>query len=98
MQGVRFAAPLLQVELTTAEGFLDIWPPTDMFPWPAVGVADDALLDQMNWAQTFVSQTKGVRLSPFKPARRPARADGGERNRPAGMSGTSVRRAVPAPG
>jgi hypothetical protein len=68
VQGVRFTAPLLQVELTTAEGFLDIWPPADTFPWPAAGVADDALLDQMNEAQTFVSHTEGVRLSPFRPA------------------------------
>jgi hypothetical protein len=44
VQGVRFTAPLLSVELTTGWGFLDIWPPTDTFPWPTVGVADDATL------------------------------------------------------
>jgi hypothetical protein len=68
VQGVRFTEPVLQVELTTSRGFLDIWPPTDTFPWPTVGVADDAALDQMNWAKTLISQTRGVRLSPFKPA------------------------------
>jgi hypothetical protein len=68
VQGIRFTEPALQAELTTGWGFLDIWPPTDTFPWPTVGVADDATLDQMNRAQTFVSQTKGARLSPFKPA------------------------------
>ena len=68
VQGVRFTEPALQVELTTEWGFLDIWPPTDTFPWPPVGVADDAALDRMNRAQTFISQTEGVRLSPFKPA------------------------------
>lgn len=34
VQGVRFTAPALQVELTTARGFLDIWPPADVLPWP----------------------------------------------------------------
>jgi hypothetical protein len=68
VQGVRFTEPALQVELATTWGFLDIWPPTDTFPWPAVGVADDATLDRMNRAQTLVSQTKGVRLSAYKPA------------------------------
>jgi hypothetical protein len=68
VQGVRFTAPALQVELTTEWGFLDIWPPTDTFPWPAAGVADDESLDWMNQAKTFTIQTKGVRLSPFKPA------------------------------
>lgn len=69
VQGVRFTQPVLHVELTTSEwGFLDIWPPTDTFPWPVGGVADDATLDRMNQAKTFISQTKGVRVSPFKPA------------------------------
>jgi hypothetical protein len=69
VQGVRFTQPLLQVELAAEWGFLDIWPPSDTLPWPTSGVAaDDAALDQMNHAQTFISQTKGVRLSPFKPA------------------------------
>jgi hypothetical protein len=70
VQGVRFTAPLLEVEVTTGWGFLDIWPPADTFPWPTAGVADDATLDQMNEAQTFITQIKGVRLSPFKPANR----------------------------
>jgi hypothetical protein len=60
---VRFTEQALQVELVTEWGFLDIWPPTDTFPWPAVGAADDAVLDRMNQAQTFISQTKGIRLS-----------------------------------
>jgi hypothetical protein len=68
VQGVRFTAPALQVELTTEWGFLDIWPPQDTFPWPASGVADDETLDRMNQARTFVVQPHGVRLSPFKPA------------------------------
>lgn len=68
VQGVRFTEPALQVELTTTWGFLDIWPPTDTFPWPNVGVADDEVLDQMNRAQTLTSQTQGVRLSPYRPA------------------------------
>jgi hypothetical protein len=68
VQGVRFTDPALEVELVTEWGFLDIWPPTDTFPWPARGLADDATLDRMNQAQTFVSQIKGVRLSPFKAA------------------------------
>ena len=68
VQGVRFTAPALQVELTTERGFLDIWPPQDTFPWPASGVADDEMLDRMNQAKTFLVQAKGVRLSPFKPA------------------------------
>ncbi|MFZ0229305.1 MAG: hypothetical protein WAL41_20710 [Mycobacterium sp.] len=68
VHGVRFTEPALQMELTTSRGFLDIWPPTDTFPWPTAGVADDANLDQMNRAKALVSQTKGVRLSPFKPA------------------------------
>lgn len=68
VQGVRFTDPALQVELTTEWGFLDIWPPTDTFPWPAGGVADDDALDRMNDAKTFTVQAKGVRLSPFKPA------------------------------
>jgi hypothetical protein len=67
VQGVRFTAPALQVELTTEWGFLDIWPPQDTFPWPANGVADDETLDLMDQAKTFVVQTEGVRLSPFKP-------------------------------
>jgi hypothetical protein len=68
VQGVRFTIPLLEVEVTTGWGFLDIWPPTDTFPWPTAGVADDATLDRMNEAQTLITQIKGVRLSPFKPA------------------------------
>lgn len=68
VQGVRFTEPALQVELTTTWGFLDIWPPTDIFPRPTAGVADDDILDQMDEAKTFVSQTKGVRLAPFRPA------------------------------
>lgn len=68
VQGVRFTAQALQVELTTEWGFLTIWPPQDTFPWPARGSADDETLDRMNQAKTFVVQTEGVRLSPFKPA------------------------------
>jgi hypothetical protein len=68
VQGVRFTEPTLQVELVTEWGFLDIWPPTDTFPWPAVGAVDDAVLDRMNQARTFISQTKGIQLSQFKPA------------------------------
>jgi hypothetical protein len=69
VQGVRFTDPALQAELTTTEwGFLDIWPPTDTFPWPAAGVADDDTLDRMNEAKTFKVLTKGVQLFPFKPA------------------------------
>jgi hypothetical protein len=68
VQGVRFTQPTLQVELVTERGFLGIWPPADTFPWPATGQADDATLDLMNQAQTFVSKTQGVQLSPFKPA------------------------------
>lgn len=68
MQGVRFTEPALQVELTTDWGFLDIWPTTDTFPWPTVGVADDPALDRMNRGQSFRSQTEGVQLSPFNPA------------------------------
>ena len=68
VQGVRFAGPTLQVELVTEWGFLDIWPPTDIFPWPALGLADDATVQRMNLAQTFAVHTKGVRLAPFKPA------------------------------
>ena len=68
VQGVRFTAPALQVELATKWGFLDIWPPQDTFPWPAGGAVDDETLDRMNRAKTFVVQTEGVRLSPFKPA------------------------------
>ena len=68
VQGVRFTQPALEVELVTEWGFLDIWPPTDTFPWPALGLADHTTLDRMNQAQTFVSQTAGVRLSPFTPA------------------------------
>ncbi len=68
VQGVRFTAPELQVELATEMGFLDIWPPQDTFPWPTRGVADDDQLERMNQAKTFVVQSEGVRLSPFKPA------------------------------
>lgn len=68
VQGVRFTEPVLQLELVTEWGFLDIWPPSDTFPWPARGFADDQTLDRMNKAQTFVVQTEGVQLSPFKPA------------------------------
>lgn len=68
VQGVRFTSPLLQVELTTGWGFLDIWPPMDTFPWPQVGIADDTILDRLNKALTLISQTDGVQLSPFKPA------------------------------
>lgn len=68
VQGVRFTEPVLQVELTTEWGFLDIWPPADTFPGLTVGVADDAALDRMHEAQTLRSQTKGVQLSPYKPA------------------------------
>ena len=68
VQGVRFTAPALQVELTTEWGFLEIWPPQDTFPWPASGFADDETLDRMNHAKTFVVQAEGVQLSPFKPA------------------------------
>jgi len=68
VQGVRFTDPALQVELATRGGFLGIWPSADTFPWPTAGVADDATLDQMNRAKTLVSQTKGVRVSLFKPA------------------------------
>lgn len=68
VQGVRFTAPALQVELTTEWGFLEIWPPQDTFPWPASGFADDETLDRMNHAKTFVVQAECVRLSRFKPA------------------------------
>jgi hypothetical protein len=68
VQGVRFTEPVLQLELTTAWRSLDIWPPTDTILWPNASVADDEVLDQMNRAQTFISQTRGVQLSPFKPA------------------------------
>lgn len=68
VQGVRFTEPALQVELATERGFLGIWPPAGTFPWPTAGIADDAALDRMNQAQTFTSQAKGVRVSPFKPA------------------------------
>ena len=68
VQGVRFTEPALQIDLATAGGFRDIWPPTDTFTWPNESVADDAALDRMNQAQTFMSLTEGVRLSPFKPA------------------------------
>ena len=68
VQGVRFTEPALQVELTTSSRLLDIRPLTDTFPWPTADVADDATLEQMNRANTLISQTKGVRLSPFKPA------------------------------
>jgi hypothetical protein len=70
VQGVRFTEPVPHVELTTSWEFLDLWPPTDTFPWPTVGVADDAALDQMNRAKSFISQTKGVRPLPFKPPTR----------------------------
>jgi hypothetical protein len=68
VQGVRFTEPVLQVDLTTTWGFLNIWPPTDTFPWPAAGAVTDEVLDQMNRAETFIPQTKGVKVSPFKPA------------------------------
>jgi len=68
VQGVRFTEPTLQVELTTDWGLLDIWPTTDTFPWPTVGIADDLTLDRMNRVQNFRSQTEGVQLSPFTPA------------------------------
>jgi hypothetical protein len=68
VQGVRFTTPALQVELTTEWGFLDIWPPQGTIPWPARGFADDETLDRMDQAKTFVVQTEGVGLSPYKPA------------------------------
>jgi len=68
VQGVRFTEPTLQVDLATQWGFLDIWPPTDTFPWPATGLADDETLDRLNQAKTLVVLTDGIRLSPFKPA------------------------------
>jgi hypothetical protein len=68
VQGARFTQPALQVELVTEWGFLDIWPPTDTFPWPAAGFADDEMLDRMNLTRTFAVQAKGIRLAPFKPA------------------------------
>src|SRR5258708_18631063 len=67
-QGVRFTPPELQRELGTEMGFLAIGPPQDTFPWPTRGVADDDQLERMNQAKTFVVQSEGVRLSPFKPA------------------------------
>ena len=68
VQGVRFTAPALQVDLATEWGFLDIWPPQDTFPWPASGFADDDMVDRMNQAKSFVVPTEGVQLAPFKPA------------------------------
>jgi hypothetical protein len=68
VQGVRFTQPGLQVELATERGFLDIWPPTDTFPWPTTGMADDQTLDRMNQARTFTIHTTGVQLTPYKPA------------------------------
>ncbi len=68
VQGVRFTAPSLYVDLATELEVPGIWPTQGAVPWPPDARVDDEAFEPMLDGKALRVLHPGIRLVPFKPA------------------------------